>query len=124
MLHRCNRLRQPPESAAGRNGFVPSRPTQGYLFQTNDFSNSIRYLEESKIAFEEQHVEDQEYYQCCTQLGEVYLDYYLQDRASRLSYLRKARSIERLLSQNWHSLGKARGRAGKLKKKLISYGNY
>ncbi len=33
-------------------------------------------MEESKIAFEEQYVEDQEYYQCCTQLGEVYLDYY------------------------------------------------
>lgn len=95
-----------------------------HLFQTNDFSNSIRYLEESKIAFEEQHVEDQEYYQCCTQLGDVYLDYYLQDRASRLSYLRKARSIERLLSQSWHSLGKARGRAGKLKERLRQYGNY
>ncbi len=31
MLHRCNRLRQPPESAADRNGFVLSRPTQGHL---------------------------------------------------------------------------------------------
>ena len=29
-LHRCNRLRQPPESAAGRSGFALSRPTQGY----------------------------------------------------------------------------------------------
>ena len=26
----CNRLRQPPESAAGRSGFALSRPTQGY----------------------------------------------------------------------------------------------
>ena len=31
MLHRCNRLRQPPESAAGRSGFALSRPTQGNL---------------------------------------------------------------------------------------------
>ena len=30
-LHRCNRLRQRPESAADRNGFVLSRPTQGHL---------------------------------------------------------------------------------------------
>ena len=29
-LPRCNRLRQPPESAAGRNGFALSHPTQGY----------------------------------------------------------------------------------------------
>ena len=30
MLHRCNHLRQPPESAAGRNGFALSHPTQEY----------------------------------------------------------------------------------------------
>lgn len=95
-----------------------------HLADTYDYANSIRYLEESKISFEEQAISDQQYYQCCTLLGTVYLDYYLQDRTNRLAYLRKSRSIERLLSQNWLSLGKAQRHAGQLRTKLKDFGNY
>lgn len=94
------------------------------LADTYDCPSSIRYLEESKISFEEQGVKDQEYYQCCTRLGTVYLDYYLQDRSTRVTYLRKARHIERMLSQNWGCLGKARSHAGQLRTRLKDFGNY
>lgn len=95
-----------------------------HLADTHDYPNSIRYLEEGKISFEEQGLLDQQYYQCCTRLGTVYLDYYLEDRTNRVAYLRKARSIERMLSQNWYSLGKAQKHAGHLRTKLKSYGTY
>lgn len=95
-----------------------------HLADTHDFPNSIRYLEESRISFEEQAFVDQQYYQCCTRLGSVYLDYYLQDSPNRLAYLRKARSVERMLSQNWHSLGKAQRHAAQLRTRLRSYGDY
>jgi len=95
-----------------------------HLADTHDYSNSIRYLEEGKISFEEQGLSDQQYYQCCTMLGTVYLDYYLEDRPNRLSYLRKARSIERMLSQNRYNLGKAWKHSTQLKERLKQYGNY
>ena len=95
-----------------------------HLADTQELSSSIRYLEESKISFEEQGLKDQEYYQCCTKLGTVYLDYYLQDRHNRLTYLRKSRSIERMLSQNRDSLGKAYSHAMQLKNRLKLYGDY
>ena len=84
----------------------------------------LDYLEESKISFEEQSISDQQYYQCCTLLGTVYLDYYLQDRTNRLAYLRKSRSIERMLSPNWFSLGKAQRHAAQLRTRLKDFGNY
>ena len=37
---------------------------------------------------------------------------------------RKARSIERMLSQNWYSLGKAQRHAAQLRTRLKDYGNY
>ena len=95
-----------------------------HLADTYDYPNSIRYLEESKISFEEQALSDEQYYQCCTRLGTVYLDYYLQDRFNRVAYLRKARSIERMLSQNWYSLGKARRHAAQLRTRLKDFGEY
>lgn len=95
-----------------------------YLADIGDYPSSIRYLEESKVAFEEQGIEDQEYYQCCTRLGTLYLDYYLQNRTERVVYLRKARTIERALSQKWEYLGKARGHVGQLRTQLKNYGTY
>ena len=95
-----------------------------HLADTRDYATSIRYLEEGKISFEEQKLFDQQYYQCCTRLGTVYLDYYLQDRSNRVAYLRKARSIERMLSQNWYSLGKAQRHAAELRTRLKDFGNY
>ena len=95
-----------------------------HLADTGDYPNSIRYLEESKISFEEQHLADQQYFQCCTKLGTVYLNYYQQDKPNRLVYLRKARSIEKLLAMNWQDLGKARTHAAQLRAHLKSYGEY
>lgn len=95
-----------------------------YLSDTNDIANAMRYLEESKTSFEEQGITDQEYYQCATRLGHIYLKYYLQDRPSRVPYLRRARMISRLLSDSWDDLGKARGYAGQLRTQLKSYGEY
>lgn len=95
-----------------------------HLADMCDYSNSIRYLEESKIAFEEMSIKDQQYYQNCSKLGGIYLDYYLQDRDNRLEYLRKARAIERMLSQNWSSLGKARMHVSQLRTNLNKYGKY
>jgi len=95
-----------------------------HFSDTNDYLNSVRYLEESRISFEEQRISDQQYYQCCTLLGTVYLNYYLQDRPNRLTYLRKARSVMRMLSQNWDDLGKAQKYATQLRTRLKDYGDY
>lgn len=95
-----------------------------YLSDVGEMQNAIRYLEESKTSFEEQHILDQEYYQCATKLGFLYLDYYLQDRGGRVAYLRKSRAIVRLLSENWFDLGKAKSYAGQLRTRVQSYGQY
>ena len=95
-----------------------------YLFECKDITTAMRYLENSKSSFEELGYTDQQYYQCSTLLGTVYLDYYLQDRSNRLSYLRRARSISRMLSDNWYELKRARVFAGQLRDRLKSYGEY
>ena len=95
-----------------------------YLSDINDLQASIRFLEEGKTSFEEQKNTDQEYYKCSTLLGHKYLEYYLMERSSRVSYLRRARAISRMLSENWNELGKARGFAGQLRDQLRAYGTY
>lgn len=95
-----------------------------YLVDVGEWVDAIRYLEEGKNTFEEQDNHDQEYYQCATKLGFLYLEYYLQDRTSNLTYLRKSRSISRMLSDNWCYLGKARSYAGQLRTRLQTYGTY
>lgn len=95
-----------------------------YLADINDVSNAIRYLEESKASFEDQNNNDQQYYQCATKLGWLYLQYYLEDRDNRITYLRKSRTISKMLSDNWDSLGKARSYAGQLRTQLKQYGNF
>ncbi len=95
-----------------------------YLHENHRISDSMRYLEEAKASFEEQQINDQEYYQCITGLGHVYLQYYKEDRASRLSYLRKARSICRLVITNKNRLGTAKGFASQLERDLLPYGEY
>ena len=95
-----------------------------YLSDIGDKEAAMRYLEESKNSFEEQGIADQEYYQCSTLLGHVYLDYYLLDRPKRVSYLRRSRTISRMLDDNRYELGKAWGFASQLKDRLKSYGDY
>lgn len=46
------------------------------------------------------------------------------DLAEKYRYLRKARSIERMLSQNWYSLGKAHKHAVQLRTRLKDFGPY
>lgn len=74
-------------------------------------------------SFEDQNNNDQQYYQCATKLGWLYLQYYLEDRDNRITYLRKSRTISKMLSDNWDSLGKARSYAGQLRTQLKQYGN-
>lgn len=95
-----------------------------YLADINETQDAIRYLEESKLSFEEQKINDQQYYQCATKLGTLYLKYYQEDRENRVTYLRKARAISKMLSENWADLGKARTYAGQLRTNLKSYGQY
>lgn len=96
-----------------------------YLSSHNDLSSAMRFLEESKVSFEEQNIKDQEYYKCIARLGIVYLDYYLDDRPNRIMYLRSARKIIRLLSIDWQFLDKkARSSAGFLKTRLAPLGDY
>ena len=93
-----------------------------FLSDECDLLEGIRYLEESKISFEEQSIVDQEYYQCTVKLATVYLDYYEGDKPNRIIYLRKSRAIMHNLLQNWDYLGKARSFAGRLRVRLNSYG--
>ena len=95
-----------------------------FLSDIDDLLPSMRYLEEGKHSFEEQGINDQEYYQCVTMLGTVYLKYYEQERSARLQYLRKSRSIDRYLFENRSKLDKARKHAQKLHEKLQQYGQY
>lgn len=95
-----------------------------YLSDISEKALAMRYLEESKTAFESQGIADQEYYQCSTLLGHVYLDYYLLDRSHRVAYLRRSRTISRMLNENRYELGKAWSFAAQLKDRLKSYGEY
>ena len=94
-----------------------------YLSDVNDIQAAIRFLEEGRTCFEEQNNKDQEYFLCLALLGHKYLEYYLQDRPNRLTYLRRARAVSRLLETNWEQLGSARTPAGQLKSLLRSYGS-
>lgn len=95
-----------------------------YLSDTGDKATAMRYLEESKTSFEDQGIADQEYFQCSTLLGHVYLDYYLLDRPKRVSYLRRSRTTSRMLNDNRYELGKALGFAAQLRDRLRAYGDY
>lgn len=95
-----------------------------YLAEIDEMQEAIRYLEESKLSFEELNNHDQQYYQCSSQLATLYLEWYKQDRENRKAYLRKAREICKMLSENWGELGKARKYAGQLKTNLRAYGKY
>ena len=96
-----------------------------YLCDVKDYSTSMRFLEEGKSSFEEQGINDQEYYKCTALLGIVCVEYYKLDRINRISYLRKARTLSRMLSINWNNLDKkARSSAGYLKSSLVPLGDY
>lgn len=95
-----------------------------YLADNNDNDGAVRYLEESKNAFEKLNKIDQEYYQCITKLGTVYLNYYNEDRTRRLQYLRLAREISMSLPKSAKKLGKASSYATQLKFELQKYGSY
>lgn len=95
-----------------------------HLISSGNTFSAIRFLEESKTSFEEQSIADQEYYQCVTRLGEVYLTYYLEDRPKRITYLRKSRAISTFLQSKRKDLGKAHAFAMRLQNDLSRYGKY
>lgn len=94
------------------------------LNQQDEMQSALRYLEEAKVSFEVQKIYDEQYYQCITKLGDVYIDYYLQDRPARITYLRKAREISRTLGENRNRLGKAYTHAKALQSRLRQFGRY
>lgn len=86
---------------------------------------SIRYLEESRIVFEQLNKPCDEYYQCLILLGNTYLSYYLINRAENLEYLRKSRQTSnKLILEKDNYFGKTKNQARLLKDKLIQYGKY
>ena len=93
-----------------------------FLADQNQIQESIRYLEDGKTAFESQEITDPQYYQCVTLLGWQYLNYYLEDRPTRKSYLQRSRTISRFLQENIYSLDKAYKHAMSLKYELRKYG--
>ena len=95
-----------------------------FLMKSKEKVDAIRLLEESRASFEEQHIRDEEYYKCLIRLGELYRDYYVEDRSNRVSYLRRARVISRILSSNRNELGSSIRYAAQLQNSLRQYGQF
>ena len=90
-----------------------------------NLQKAIRYLEEAKLSFEHIGNCDDEYFQCLILLGNVYLRLYLQDKASNIEYLRKARSISVLLYEKKDSFfGKTKSNSYALRTELQKYGKF
>lgn len=92
-----------------------------YLSDNCQLEEAIRYLEEGLRAFEDQNIKDQEYYQCLTKLGTIYLQFYTLDKCNRLKYLTLARQINNTLQGSFKRLGKAKGYAQQLNQELKKY---
>ena len=94
-----------------------------FLSDHNELQESIRLLEEGKSSFESQAITETQYYQCMALLGWQYLKYYLENRAERVGYLRRSKSISRQLQNNRDTLGSAYKHAKALKMELQKYGS-
>ena len=95
-----------------------------FLGRKNELMTAIRYLEDSKSAFETIEKFDDQYYQCTTLLGWSYIRLYKENTNQYLEYLRKARAISRYLQDKDYDLGRAYKHAASLKKELQKYGRY
>ena len=95
-----------------------------FLVNHDDLIEAIRYLEDSKSAFEAIEKCDDQYYQCTTLLGWTYLNLYLKDRGKYLIYLRKARTVSRYLNDHFYALGRAKKYAKSLRSELQKYGQF
>lgn len=95
-----------------------------YLSDINQKEESIRYLEEGKIAFESMKIVDREYYQCISKLGTVYLDYFEGDKMLRKRYLEKARQVSEMLPASSKKLGKYMSFVTSLKQRVSKYKMY
>ena len=93
-----------------------------YLCNHKYLIDAIRYLEDAKSVFEAIEKCDNQYFQCTSLLGRAYLDLYKTDRSRYLEYLRKARTISRLLQDNYCDLGRVSRYAVDLKAELRNYG--
>lgn len=94
-----------------------------FLVAHENWSEAIRYLEDSKSVFETIGKLDEQYYQCSTRLGWAYLTLYLKDTRKNSVYLQKARNISSYLQENYNDLGKAKRYAATLKGELQRYKN-
>lgn len=95
-----------------------------FLSDQNELQDAIRILEDGKEAFENQSINDEQYYQCITILGWQYLKYCRENTPNRVGYLRRARMICRQLQENFCVLGNARKHAIALRNELQKYGAF
>jgi len=97
-----------------------------YNLDTSEFyTGAARYLEESKISFEQINNKDDEYYQCLLILEKTYLKMYLINKKENLHYLRKARSLSnQLFEDRLCYSGKIRCSAAAFGEELKKYGRY
>lgn len=95
-----------------------------YLYDIEELSDAIRFLEKGKSSFEDQKLEEEHYFQCVTMLGHAYLDYYEQNKAEHVRYLRQARGIDKLLYANRSKFRKAISHSLKLRDRLKAYVQY
>lgn len=97
-----------------------------YNLDTADsYMSAARYLEESKISFEQINSRDDAYYQCVLILAKAYLKIYLLDKKENLQYLRRARSLSNQLFENrQYYFGKTKGSAAGFREELKQYGRF
>lgn len=94
-----------------------------YLSDNNYIEESIRYLEESCVAFRNLNIIDKEYYKCLSKLGYSYLNFYTLDKDNRIKYLLFARNINQILLDNYKKIGEVKFFANQLKQELQKYKN-
>lgn len=99
-----------------------------YLYNigtSESYISAARYLEESKITFEQINNNDDAYYQCLIILAKTYLKLYLVNQKENLHYLRKARSISnKLYEQQSFYFGKTKKTATAFRNELQKYGRF
>lgn len=63
------------------------------LLDNGDYPNSIRYLEDGVNVYEDINIKEKDYFQCLSQLGRAYLDWYILNKDKNYSYLKKAKKV-------------------------------
>ena len=96
-----------------------------YLSNCERYPDAVRYLEESRLIFEQLNEECEEYYQCICLLASNMLRLYVLDKSNNLHYLRKSRQISNSLYQKRDLLPfKVKGKSINLRNELQKYGQF